>query len=262
MKTKLAFCNFNPDPGYLKRLALENGLDGIDWTLKLENLPQDKQDETLLLGRVNNLKPLEVRFHLAYAGVDLGSVIKEEAQEAGEILRRSLELVARADAEFTTIHIGLGSNSTGAMHWEWTLEALNDLVQFARRLGIRLCLENLAWGWTSRPELFERLIRKTGAGVTLDLGHARVSPWIQSHHYVLEDFIHPHPEKIFNAHIYHEEGPTGHIPPASLADIEPRLNLMKRLPCDWWVLELHNERDLLSTLKIIRDYPSSGALFI
>jgi sugar phosphate isomerase/epimerase len=148
------------------------------------------------------------------------------------------------------------------MHWEWTLEALSNLVQYAKRLGTRLCLENLAWGWTSRPELFEKLIRKTGAGVTLDLGHARVSPWIRSHHNTLEDFIQPHPEKIFNAHIYHEEGPTGHIPPSSLADLEPRLNLLKRLSCDWWVLELHNEKDLLATLLVIRDYPSSSSLFL
>ena len=259
---KLAFCNFMTDPDYLKPLAFENGFDGIDWTLKLEDLPQDKQQEALLLDRVSNLKPLEVRFHLAYAGIDLGNVIKSEAQKAGEILRRSLELIARANAEYATVHIGLGSNSTGQLHWEWTLEALYNLVQYARRLGIRLCLENLAWGWTSRPELFERLIRKTGAGVTLDLGHARVSPWVRSQHYSLEDFILPHPEKIFNAHIYHEEGPHGHTPPGSLADIEPRLTLLKRLPCDWWVLELHNEKNLLATLKAVRDYPSSGALFL
>lgn len=259
---KLAFCNFISDPNYLKPLALENGFEGIDWTLKLEDLPRDTREEARFIDQVAELKPLEVRFHLAYAGVDLGNVNKQEAQEAGKILRRSLELIARADAEFATIHIGLGSNSTGAMHWEWTLEALSDLVQFAGRLGIRLCLENLAWGWTSRPELFEKLIRKTGAGVTLDLGHARVSPWVRSHHFSIEDFIHPHPEKIFNAHIYHEEGPAGHTPPDSLADIEPRLNLLKRLPCDWWVLELHNENDLLATLKAVRDYPSSGALFL
>jgi sugar phosphate isomerase/epimerase len=169
-------------------------------------------------------------------------------------------MLSRWKASFVTIHIGLGRNSTNGLHWDRTVESVAELVRFAERLGIRLCLENLAWGWTSRPELFERLIRKTGAGITLDLGHARMSPWVQSHHYHLEDFVFPHPEKIYNAHIYHEEGPSGHLPPKTLADIKSRLNLLKRLPCDWWVLELHNEKDLLTTLRVIQEYVSAQTL--
>jgi sugar phosphate isomerase/epimerase len=251
---KLAFCNFEPDPHYLKQLALKYDFNGLDWTLKLGDLPMDNGEEEALRNKIKVLSPLEVRFHLALEKIDLGNVKIEKAEQAKKILQKALELVSRLNGEFATIHIGLGRNSTNSLHWDGTVESLSSLVRFAERLGIRLCLENLAWGWTSRPELFEKLIRKTGAGITLDLGHARVSPWIQSHHYSLEDFILPHPEKIVNAHIYHEEGESGHLPPKNLADIEPRLNILKRLACDWWVLELHQESDLLATLQVIREF--------
>ena len=128
-------------------------------------------------------------------------------------------------------------------------------MQFARKSWLRLCLENLAWGWTSRPELYEKLLRKSGAWATLDIGHAQVCPSVASQQYRVEDFVQPQPERFCNAHVYDAENSHGHIPPRRLEDIRDRLDLLGSLPlCDWWVLELREEEALHTTLAIIKEH--------
>ena len=73
-----------------------------------------------------------------------------------------------------TVHVGLDRDSMEEISWEKTLTNLANLAALARILGIRVCLENLARGWTSRPDLYEKLIRKTNCWGTLDIGHAQV----------------------------------------------------------------------------------------
>ena len=103
--------------------------------------------------------------------------------------------------------------------------------------------------------MFEKLIRKTGAFATLDIGHARVSPSVTSRHHLLEDFLAPHPDRILNAHVYHEETTQGHMPPRYLEDIADRLRLLTTLPlCRWWVLELREEESLLHTMNVVRQF--------
>jgi sugar phosphate isomerase/epimerase len=156
-----------------------------------------------------------------------------------------------------TVHLGLGRRSPEGLSWERTIRALADLVSYAESLGVRLCLENLASGWSSRPQLFEKLIRKTGAGITLDIGHARVCQSVQCREFELEDFALPHQDRVLNAHIYHEEVDGRHVPPACVNDIRDRLDLLSWLGCNWWVLELREKEPLLATLKIVREYLES-----
>ncbi len=251
---KLAMCNFIEDAPTLKRFALANGFSGVDWTFKIEDLPQGPWDESRLLKKIEQLHPLEIRYHCAFKEVDLGDVRLDRAQRAMESFRAACRLAAKLDGRYMTIHVGLGLDSTAGLSWERSLEALADLVSYGKSLGISVCLENLAWGWTSRPELFEKLIRKSASGVTLDIGHAQVSPSVQSQLYTFEDFVAPHHEKVFNAHVYHEESGDGHIPPQQLDDLRDRLTVLSCLPCDWWVLELREQEALHTTLGIVRDY--------
>jgi hypothetical protein len=116
-------------------------------------------------------------------------------------------------------------------------------------------LENLAWGWTGRPELFEKLIRKSGCWATIDLGHVQVSPPVTNQLYEVEDFIAPHPDRFLNAHIYHKENGGQHLPPKKVADLVDRLHFLRQLPlCDWWVLELREEKALIETLQVVREF--------
>jgi sugar phosphate isomerase/epimerase len=213
-----------------------------------------RQDEARLGEKVALLAPLEVRYHLALEETDLGDSHRKKADRALKTLLRVCRVVSRLGGRFMTIHVGLGLDSTVGLSWERTIERLKYLVGHARAQGVRVCLENLAWGWTARPDLFEKLVRKSGAWVTLDLGHARVSPSVKSQQYTVEDFVSPHPERVVNAHIYHEELAEGHMPPKSLEEIEERLSLIAGLGCPWWVLELREEEPLLATLDIVRQF--------
>ena len=110
-------------------------------------------------------------------------------------------------------------------------------------------------GWTSKPNLFEKLIRRTGAGVTLDIGHAHACESIRSQLYTAEDFVTPHPDRVFNAHIYHTEiSGVGHVPPVRAEDIKERLEILQNIGCKWWVIEIREVDGLLKTKKLIDAY--------
>ncbi len=256
---KLALCNFQNDIDDTRRFALMHGFSGVDWTLKVEDLPENPLSELRLMRKISGLSPLEVRFHCAFREVDLGDGDPERSRAAMDLFRKACRLVHDVGGRYLTIHLGLGRLAMNVLSWERTLKALADFVDFAGGLGIRVCLENLASGWSSRPELFEKLIRKSGACVTLDIGHARVAHSVETQHYSVEDFVLPHQDKVFNAHIYHEERDDRHLPPGCLADVEDRLHLLSTLPCDWWVLELREEEALLQTLRVVNEYFQSAA---
>ncbi len=252
----LACCNFHPTAADLKEFTLEHGFGGIDWTITLDKVPANAAAEAELVRAIASLAPLEVRYHLAFQGVDLGDEDPDKAKQARRVFTQAVRLISKLGGRVVTIHIGgLGRDSSSDLCWPTALEGLQGLVQFANRWRVRLCVENLAWGWTSRPELFEKLLRLSGAWATLDLGHAQVSPVVQSGLYRVKDFVAPHPDRFVNAHIYHEENDHGHEPPADVSDLEPRLRLVGSLPrCDWWVLELREEEALLKTLAVITEY--------
>ena len=252
---KLACCNFIPKVEHLRQFALDLGLQGVDWTIDRSSLPLDPAQEQELAAKIYRLQPLEVRLHVALPGLDLGDDDPHQARLSAQVFQQLCRLAARLRLHYLTIHLGLGRETTASLEWETALEQLQALVVFASRFWIRICLENLAWGWTSRPDLYEKLLRKTGAWATFDLGHAQVCHAVTSTQYTVADFVLPQPERIVNAHVYHLEDERGHLPPNSLADLAPRLDLLRSLPlCDWWVLELHDEAALRQTLHIVQEY--------
>jgi sugar phosphate isomerase/epimerase len=255
----IACCNFIPDRDALKEFALRHGFSGVDWTFTVETLPRTPREESALVDTIAGLYPLEVRYHCALSRVDLGDLEMERAEKALRILRGVCRLVWKLGGKFLTIHVGLGLDSTNGLSWERTVDRLAFLVRIANENGVRLCLENLARGWTSRPELYERLMRKSGCWGTFDMGHAQVSPSVTTQRYRVDDFLSPHADRFLNAHIYHTENGGRHLSPASLGDVAERLGLIRRLPhCDWWVLELREEKALLETLGCVREFLSSG----
>jgi sugar phosphate isomerase/epimerase len=255
---KLAVCNFIDDADRLKELAMRHGFDGIDWTFSPADLPVSQAEASSTARVIAGLHPLEVRYHCFLPNSDVGDEDDGARERAIEVFQRVFRLVSKLGGRFATIHVGLGRDSTEGLSWRRTIDGLRELLSFAGGLGVKVCLENLDWGWTARPQLFEKLIRKTGSWATLDIGHARVSESVTSQLYRLEDFTTPHPERFLNAHIYHEETETGHSPPARLDQIADRLRLLRKLPlCDWWVLEVREEAGVLQTLEIVRDFKRS-----
>ena len=255
---KLAMCNFLADPEELGAFARRHGFAGIDYSFDMLKLPGTPALEARWIKEVASLRPLEVRYHCPFERVDLGHDDAVKALEADKLFRRIIRLVAKAGGRYVTIHIGLGHETTKPLSWDATMEKLRRLVHYGRTMQVIVCLENLAWGWTSKPNLYEKLIRGSGAGVTLDIGHAHACESVQSRQYIVEDFVSPHADRVFNAHIYHTEVlDEGHITPADLREIEDRLSLLQSLKCGWWVLEIRHEEGLLQTRKIVDEFLGS-----
>ncbi|MFC1883275.1 sugar phosphate isomerase/epimerase family protein [Thermodesulfobacteriota bacterium] len=260
MLPKIALCNILEDLEELKEFALEFGFLGIDWSFDLDKLPETPTQESLWAKDQEKLTPLEVRYHCPFNRIDIGSDDPKQVREAREIFRRIIMLISKAGGKFLTIHIGLGHNSTEPLSWDTTIANLRNLAQFGAKHGVRICLENLAWGWTSKPNLFEKLVRQSGSGVTLDIGHAFVSESILTQQYNIEDFVTPHADRVFNTHIYHSEiEGKGHLPPSDIKEIKDRLALIKGIGCPWWAIEIKEKSQLLRTKEIIDEFLSKNS---
>jgi sugar phosphate isomerase/epimerase len=252
---KLAMCNFISGMRELKEFACLHNFSGIDYSFDMESLPGTPSLESGWVKEISFLEPLEVRYHCPFERVDLGHDDAAKAEEAEILFQRIIRLVSKAGGKFVTIHIGLGHDSTEPLSWETTLEKLRRLVNYGRTMRVQVCLENLAWGWTSKPNLFEKLIRRSGAGVTLDIGHAHACESVQSRQYTFEDFVSPHTDKVYNAHIYHTEIPElGHVTPEKTEDVQDRLSLLKEIGCLWWVIEIRNGTELLKARRIVDEF--------
>lgn len=270
MKPKLSVTNIFEDTESLKELARKYEFQGIDWSLDLDSLPETPMEESRWVREQDLLAPFEVRYHCPFYRIDLGHDDPVHAGEADALFRRIIRLVSKAGGEYLTIHIGLGIDSTEPLSWDASIENLRRLVQFGSEHRVKVCLENLAWGWTSKPNLFEKLVRKSGAGVTFDIGHAHACESITTQQYTFEDFVAPHPDRVFNAHVYHTEiSGRGHVPPQVPEDLGDRLLLLMSVGCPWWVIEIKDLEPMVRTLKIIKAFldeqgmpslPKEGAL--
>jgi sugar phosphate isomerase/epimerase len=255
MTPKLAMCNIFSDVSKLRDFALDHGFSGIDWSFDMATLPEGAEEETAWSKGISVLAPLEVRYHCPFYRIDLGHEDPSKAKTAETTFCQIIQLVSSVKGEYLTIHIGLGRDSTEPLSWEATTDNLARVVQFGASHGVKVCLENLILGWTSRPDLFEKLVRRSGAGVTFDIGHAHASESIFSHHYDIEDFVTPHADLVSNAHVYHTEvAGLGHMPPEGIEEIQGRLDLLLNIGCRWWVLEVREADSLLEMKKMIDEY--------
>ena len=255
MIPRIACPNLFDDIDQLNEFANDHGFDGVDWTFRPENMPRDRSEESSFVSEISRLKPLAVRYHCFFTDSGFGDQDPDRQQMAMKTFHRALRLVSKVQGKSMTIHVGLGRDSSEDLSWSNVVDSLRRLVNAAADRRIKLCLENLPYGWTSRPDLYEKLIRKTNSWATLDIGHAKASEHLISQVYDIEDFVAPHPERFLNAHVYDYETLDGHSAPQYLSEIDRRLDVLIRLPlCDWWVLELREETALKKMLSIAREY--------
>lgn len=234
---------------------MEYGFDGIDWSFEMDTHPSTPYDESKWVKEMEILEPLEVRYHCPFHKIDIGHTAPEKAKLAVLTFQKIIRLIAKRGGGYLSIHVGLGRDSTIPLSWDTTIDNLKNLVQYGVERKVKVCLENLAWGWTSKPNLFEKLIRKSGAWATIDIGHAAVCESVISQHYNVADFITPHEDKLVTAHLYDEEvAGIGHLPPEDLSDIQDRLDLLLNTNCKWWVIEIMEVEGLLRTKKMIDGY--------
>ncbi len=240
---------FGGDAARLADFVHNVGFAGIEWSI------DQHASDIELLKQIDLLKDFQVRFHMRWPGIEF-AYADNRSEMAMDLYRNKLELLAIMGAEYNTIHLGLGRSDSKDLDWRKAIDNLTELVSFGDELGIKVCLENIVASWTGRPELFKQIISQTGAGVTLDIGHAHVCYMNKPVENIYEHFTKPNRDKIFGAHIYHTEiSNVGHIYPDNLSQIEERLALLNSLPyCDWWLIELTKPAEILKTRKLCHQF--------
>jgi sugar phosphate isomerase/epimerase len=247
---KFAITNiFGQDTKKLADFASEFGFEGIDWSLDLNLSEKD------FLRKMDTLKGFEVRYHCPWSHIDI-AYADQRAGQAMHIFGLLIGLISKAGGRYLTVHIGLGQSSAEELDWEKAIENLSRLVSFGAGRGVTICLENLPTGWTSNPEMFKTLIKKTCAGVSLDIGHVNACRGKYPADKFFKLYLTPNKKRIFNAHIYYTEIPQyGHVAPESLEQIFDYLLLLRSLTaCDWWVIELSNPDEVLQTKDFLNKF--------
>jgi sugar phosphate isomerase/epimerase len=250
MKPRIAISNiFDQDADSLLEFVSRKGFEGVDWSIDKE------QSERAFIAQMVPLSTVEVRFHCALPGIDF-AYADSRAESSMEVLTQTIERIARVGRKHITVHTGFGHVSAHELDFTKALKNLTLLVERGAQCGVCISLENLTSHWTSEPELFNALIEQSGAGATLDIGHAHVCSSHNPGSNVYQRYIIPHQDRIVNAHIYHtEQSGVGHVAPNRIEDIYDRLELLRGAEsCTWWVIELKKRRDILYTRDLLNHY--------
>jgi sugar phosphate isomerase/epimerase len=252
MLPTLAMCNiFHQDATRLAAFARQHGFTGIDWS------PEPLQSEEDFIACMEELAGFQVRIHCRFHGCEFAEP-GPRGEEALQLHMRWAERTAMAGCSMMTVHSGLGNLQDVVLDFATGVRNLRRLVQFAARLGVTVCLENLTTPLTRDPELFNAFVEFSGAAVTFDLGHALACQEEDPGRLRVADYLLPNLSRLRNAHVYQiEVEGVGHLPPTSLADLKDRLTLISRgASCDWWVIELFEAETVLATRDLLVEFLS------
>jgi sugar phosphate isomerase/epimerase len=253
MQPLIAMCNiFDQDAEKLAGFAFKNGFSGIDWSID-PSLPERE-----FLSRMKLLAGFQLRYHCRFHEVDV-AYTDRRGDDALDLLKRTVDQVARAGGRHMTIHSGLGNPAGEGIDLTRAIDNLSVLVAHGNRNGVAVALENLTTPLTNDPLQFRRIVAASGAFVTIDIGHAHAIRNLHPRMNICSEYILPLRERVLNAHIYYTElEGYGHMPPECLSDISSRLDLLCLAgSCDWWVIELMRPEEVLHTRNLLQSYIDS-----
>lgn len=204
---------------------------------------------------------LQVRYHLAFSSMELGHPDPLSAKVAGEFHGVCLDLVAALGGKYITLHVGLDAAVLRQLDYAAAMANLADLVALGEKLGVTVCLENLRRGRSGDPLGYRALLDASGALATLDIGHALAQEDATGIAGYALEFIECCKERICGAHVYeiekvHERTGIGwHKAPQDLELLRPVLDKLITCPnCQWWLVELTDQREVAETLGLLRGY--------
>lgn len=253
MQPQIAVCNiFNQEVRPLAEFASKHGFRAIDWSIDPEQ-PRDR-----FLTAMKRLEGFEVRYNCRLFKGD-PALAGERGEASLDLLERTVEQVAEAGGRHVTVQIGQNNPTGAGIDLGKGVRNLSRLVRYGKRHGVAVSLENLTTPPTDDPDSFNRIVAESGAGVTIDLGHAHAVKGRGYGEQIYDRYLFPNCDRLLNAHIYHTDMKgVGHVAPDCLWEIFIRLKTLSQLPrCDWWVIELQDQQDILRTRSYLLSFLDS-----
>lgn len=254
----LLFCHapFGKNPEAARQYAAACGYAGIEWGLDGWRLMVARSRRQRMLDSLRSASPV-CSVHAPYTDLEIGHRDPDYAAAAVRIIEKYVDASADLGAHHINLHVGSYALEPEELSWDTLLRNLTALLDYAARRGTRLTVENLKHGLTSDPETFATLLRRTGAPVTFDLGHAHGSAWVEEGRGSVADFLKSIPTPILAAHLYFTERNDSHFAPTEVADVAAALDGLREAGCDFWVLELHTRETLEQTRRVVDEYLTS-----
>ena len=196
-------------------------------------------------------KGVSIRHHAFFPGFEIADPDRLQAEQATALHIRHLESIRGLGEPHVTVHIGLTPGQP--VDRERAVANLGRIVEHAAKYGIAVSLENLKQGPTSEPATVVEWCRRSGAGVTLDIGHAVSSAGVRKGDYSVLDIITMFEHELREVHLYESETDTHHAPRdmSILGDIVSRL---LETDCRWWTIELNSPEEIETTRDLVLNH--------
>ncbi len=192
-----------------------------------------------------------VRHHGYFPGEEIGHAHAAAAEEAMQLHFKAMEALQGIGEPLMTVHVGL--DRTLPLDRRRVVENLTRLVEHGKRLGIAVSLENLRRGPTANPQTLLDWARRSGAGITLDVGHAVSSRCVGNKKISVKRIIHLVAERLMEVHFYESETDR-HWAPRNMDILGPIVDALITTDCRWWTIELEDTQDVLRTRKLLMDH--------
>ncbi len=188
------------------------------------------------------------RFHGRYYGWDIGHPDDTVSKAAMQIHRKTLKALQGCCPTVVTFHLHLCWDEP--FDSEKAVDNLSILVEEGKRSGVTVCIENLRDGEASHPESILAWSERSGAKITLDIGHAISCPRVRRGELTVKDFIDLFANRLEEVHIYGYESDR-HYPVTDVDQFTPIVNGLLQTGCSWWTIELSDPQEILSTRNIL-----------
>ena len=146
---------------------------------------------------------MAVRHHGYFPGKAFGHAAAAAAEAAMQLHFKAMDALQGLGEPLMTVHVGL--DRTLPLDHHRVIKNLTRLVEYGKAIGVTVSLENLRRGPTANPRTLLEWARRSGAGITLDIGHALSSRHVGRKAVSVAKFIDLAAERLMEVHLYESE---------------------------------------------------------
>lgn len=192
-----------------------------------------------------------VRHHGYFPGFEIGDKRPERARQATHLHLQALDAMKGLGEQNITVHVGLIAEIE--LDNDTVIENLRSIVDYGKKHDITVSLENLRFGPTSNPETALEWTQKTGAKITMDIGHAVSCDRVKNKELTVPQIIEMFSHDLVEVHFYESETDRHHAP-QDMKILGPIVDKLLTTHCTWWTIELDTHEDILRTRHLISNH--------